>query len=752
MQETSYRILIVDDDPGQIEMAAEFLHIAGFEDVDLAYDLQGLWQRLETRQYDIVLLDYKLPDGTGVDALAEFKARGHTLPVVMVTGQGDERVAVQAMQRGAADYLMKSGDYLLTLPSLIRKTIHAHQLQMSVDRSMEQIRYQATLLNNVRDAVVVWDMNGLITYWNPAASALFGWSAAERLGCKVGEVYLPAFNPPAQLPREHDSIGQHVVRQYRTRSQQVIWVSSRITLLRDPGADNRLIGYMDVSHDITRRKEAEEALRAERNFVSAVLDTVGALVVVLDRQGRIARFNRACEQTIGYSFTEVRGKYIWDVLLLAEEQESVRAIFQQVQSGKFPSENEYTVVSKSGDHRLIAWSNTALTNRDGQVEFIIATGIDITARRLAEKALRESEARYRAIVEDYQTELICRFTPNGALTFANEVYCQYFGKSRSELVGANFMSFLPADERYRNVQHLGGFSQANPVATIEYQLALPNQGLRWHQRTDRAIFDEHGRLFEFQSVGRDITDRKRAEEAIKTAQTHLIQAARLATIGEMASGVAHQINNPLTTIIADAQILRRKLAGDAPGRDSVEAIEQAGWRLQEVVQRLLEFSRPATATLESLSVNNTVRRALLLIGAHIESLGINLVTSLDESLPLVRGNPRQLEDLWVNLLLLARDACEDSNPHTIHVISLTTGPGVVTVEVWDDGVPIPPDQLDSIFEPNFVGPSSGRGTGMELSICREIVRQHGGQIEAERPDEHVTIFRVTLPAENLPRG
>lgn len=620
----TYRVLIIDDDLAQAEMVREFLGIAGYQHVDHTADIQSAWQRLGEQAYDIILLDYRLPDGTGLELLEQLSRRGPQIPVVMVTGQGNERIAVQAIQHGAADYLLKSGDYLITLPALIHKTIQAHQLKLSIQQTQEQIRYQATLLNNVRDAIVVWDLAGRITYWNPAAEALFGCDAEERLGRPVANVYLSVFKPPVSIPKEGETAGAHVVRQFQGREGKTIWVSSRVTTLLDHNQPGRPLGYMDVSHDITRSIEAEQALRA-------------------------------------------------------------------------------------------------------------------------------SEARYRAIVEDYQTELICRYRPDGMLTFANEVYCRYFGKSRDELLGMNFLYFIPENERPKLVQHLSAFSQARPVGTLEHQVNLPGQGLRWLQRTDRAIFDDGGRIFEFQSVGRDITDRKRLEAQIQAAQTHLVHAARLATIGEVASGVAHQIYNPLTTIIADAQILLRQLPASQPGRESAEAIEQAGWRLQKVVQRLLEFSRPATQALGLLSVNETIQSALSLVHASVESIGGRLEAELGEGLPQVRGNAQQLENLWVNLLLLARDAIavQLTNDHkpAIRVITRAETPAEVRVEVWDNGRPIPADQLATIFEPNFVGPTSGRGTGMELSICREIVRQHGGQITAKSTADHDTIIFVTLPAE-----
>jgi two-component system NtrC family sensor kinase len=235
------------------------------------------------------------------------------------------------------------------------------------------------------------------------------------------------------------------------------------------------------------------------------------------------------------------------------------------------------------------------------------------------------------------------------------------------------------------------------------------------------------------------------EDQIRAAQTQLTQAARLATIGEMAAGIAHQIYNPLTTIIGDAQLLLRALSIDQPGRESAEAIEAAGWRVQEVIQRLMEFSKPGNGAMETLSVNATIERALEMVGEQIRSAGISLETQLDQDDLQVKGNSHQLEDLWLNLLLLARDASSDDQPHQISIQSGMGEHGWILVTVSDDGTPIPQEDLETIFEPNFIGPAIGRGTGMELSICREIVRQHNGEIEVESTPRRDTIFRVSLP-------
>jgi signal transduction histidine kinase len=256
-------------------------------------------------------------------------------------------------------------------------------------------------------------------------------------------------------------------------------------------------------------------------------------------------------------------------------------------------------------------------------------------------------------------------------------------------------------------------------------------------------------LIGYMDVSRDISERRRMETEIETAMTHLTESARLAAIGELASGVAHRIYNPLTSIIANAQILKHNNSDQLIMFESVEDIEKAGWKAQEVVRQLLDFSRPSNYSLGVLSVEDTVRKALELVGSQIEANGVNLALNFRKNSPSIFGNARQMEDLWVNLLLLARDATSDGKLHFISVKTDLVGREVV-VEVFDDGNPIPEEQLAHVFEPDFIGGSIGRGTGLELSICREIVRQQKGRISVKSNSEGTTFFvhfpvKVTEP-------
>ena len=254
---TPYQVLVVDDDQSFATMIKDYLELIQSFEVSLSTDIQGLWTRIRQQPFDLLVLDYELPDGNGLETLRELAAQDDCLPVVMVTGRGDERVAAQAIQYGAAHYFIKGKDRFTSLPVLITKAISDFQVKRSYKPSLEKIRYQALLLNNVRDAVVVWDVEGMITYWNPAAEKIFGWARTERLGQVAADCYLNEFSPPIRIPPEGATTGQEVEREVTTRAGNRIWVSSRVAVLRDHEEDGNFIGWMDVSRDISKRKQVE---------------------------------------------------------------------------------------------------------------------------------------------------------------------------------------------------------------------------------------------------------------------------------------------------------------------------------------------------------------------------------------------------------------------------------------------------------------------------------------------------------------
>ncbi len=258
--------------------------------------------------------------------------------------------------------------------------------------------------------------------------------------------------------------------------------------------------------ELKKRYHVEDTLEQERDFTAAVLDTVGALVIVLDAQGRIVRFNRNCEQVTGHSFAEIRHKPFWDVLLLPQDIEPVKAVFADLKVGQFPNTYENAWVTKTGEQRLIAWLNTALLGDEGNVAYVISTGIDITESQQAEHALRKSEASNRALLEAIP-DLILRYSDDGTYLGFSPAKNFQVAYHQPDQIGHNVVDILPFDLAQQRLHYLKKASETGETQT--YEFTIPSQDGTRHQEARVAVSGENEVLV----IVRDISDRKQAKEA-----------------------------------------------------------------------------------------------------------------------------------------------------------------------------------------------------------------------------------------------
>lgn len=325
--------------------------------------------------------------------------------------------------------------------------------------------------------------------------------------------------------------------------------------------------------DITERLRAEEALQAERNFVSAILDTAGALVVVLDREGRIVRFNRACERVTGYSADEVMGRAIWDFLILPEEVDEVRATFEDLRAGHFPVQFENHWVTKDGSRHLIAWSNSVLTDAGGAVQYVIGTGIDITERRQADIALRAGEERYRLLFE--RSPDMVFMVRNSRITAVNPAIRKTLGYEPEEVIGLAPWDISPE----RQPDGMTSAQKAEMMSTLVREKGP--QTFEWiYRRKDGALVDCEVSLTSYtvenetyvQAIARDITERKRAEEHRLSLERHLEAQKRQFYRETILSVTDGKLD------IADAPEVRAYIAGAQLKMDVNEASEVSSAR------------------------------------------------------------------------------------------------------------------------------------------------------------------------------
>jgi len=364
------------------------------------------------------------------------------------------------------------------------------------------------------------------------------------------------------------------------------------------------------------------------------------------------------------------------------------------------------------------------------------------------RELRRSEEKYRNVVED-QTELIVRWLPDGSRTFVNDSYCRYFGLSYEEAMGTSFFDLINEEDRDAVRRRVASISPSDPVSSSEHRIVRPDGSLGWNQWTDRGIFDEQGRFVEFQSVGRDITQRKRLEEQEQRHQAQLVHISRLTVAGELASGLAHELNQPLAAIGNYGQVCQRMI--DSGNVDlsklhkAVREISGQAMRGGEIIRRMRDFVRKQEASRSVADFNEIVREAIELMRMQARDGRVTLQIELaDEPLP-VMADTVQIQQVIVNIMQNGFDAMAevDECDRVLTVRTSRKDESTVEIAVVDRGPGMSEEAFERMFESFFTTKSKGLGIG--LSISRSIIEGHGGHIWAAPNPGGGATFRFELP-------
>jgi PAS domain S-box-containing protein len=365
--------------------------------------------------------------------------------------------------------------------------------------------------------------------------------------------------------------------------------------------------------------------------------------------------------------------------------------------------------------------------------------------RLKEQDLKRSEERYREVVET-QTELVCRHRADTTLTFVNEAYCKFFGLKREDLLGRKFLELATPAVQEKALRDIALLSEERKVITVEHEHVLPDGNMAWVHWSACAIVDADGTVAEFQAIGRDVTDRKRAEEATQ----NLMHASRLAAIGELTATIAHELNQPLGAVLANAEsaalLLEQPVVPFGELREILTSITEQNLRAVETIQRIRALSRKRAMEIQPLDLNETVLDAMRLAQGDALRRRVQIHLNLSRPLPPLRGDPVHLQHVLLNLVLNSMDAMSDNAQSDRHVFVSTAynGNGMVEVAVRDVGRGIPTPDLQRVFDSFFTTKRDGMGLG--LSIARSIVQLHSGRIWAENnADGRGTTFHLAMP-------
>ncbi|MEA2078622.1 MAG: PAS domain S-box protein [Pseudomonadota bacterium] len=380
---------------------------------------------------------------------------------------------------------------------------------------------------------------------------------------------------------------------------------------------------------------------------------------------------------------------------------------------------------------------------------ILASRASVELQRMhAEDALKRSEANYRLLVEN-QTDLIMRLDTLAKLAFVSPSCCARLGRKESELLGNEIFSFIHSDES--NIARVAWQQALAPPYKASCELrTLTSQGWCWFAWILKGVIDVNGTISEVIAVGRDVSERVHAEDQARDTIRKLAHVGRLSSMGEMASGIAHELNQPLTAIMSFAQASRRMLDSNSADIVEYKAILEriaANAKLAgEIIQRVRGFVRKTEPNKAPVELRLLIHEVTGLLSSELRHGDIQLSLHVDDALPRVSGDPIQIQQVLVNLLRNAIEAITEHNAwlREISISAKVSQQKNVIVEVHDTGPGIPAEVQKQLFDAFITTKPEGLGVG--LSICHTIIEAHGGTLCVESLAGEGTVFRFTLTA------
>jgi len=497
-----------------------------------------------------------------------------------------------------------------------------------------------------------------------------------------------------------------------------------------PGAMRFLQSITRIMVDSLRRREVEAALKRETLFNENLLRTADIIILVLDRDGRIVRFNRFMEDLGGYSLSEAFGRSWFETFIPSRDRARVRTYFSAAVQGAETRGNVNPIVTKDGSEHLIEWYNKALEEPTGNTVGVLCIGLDITTRRRVENWME-------SLVETTQDAVIS-IDRQGRVVLFNPSAERIFGYERQEIRGENLARLMPepyASEHNGYVERYERTGERRAIGRIRTVEAMRKDGTVFpiELSVTEIPLDEE---VHYAAFIRDISEKTKLEQL-------LVEKERLAVVGATAAGFVHEIGNPLNAMSMTAQLLERRLAKDRDLLDEsvytqVRNLREELRRLNELLQEFRSLARQESYDLRPTSLTELCGEVFALHAQAYRQQGVEVTRSFPDGLPLVRADRDKLKQALINLCNNALEAM----PHggTLQVRASALG-GEVTLEVRDSGTGVK-KEID-VFEP--FATTKPKGTGLGLMITRKIVAAHGGTITYDSEAGKGTTFRITLP-------
>ena len=697
----------------------------------------------------------------GSDELQEIMARwGYDSPQNMATVNAmlDEKAVERRLIATAAGFATLAiiallvADRMRRQSNRIRRAVAERERAETVSREWER-RFR-DLLEGTQLVAVMVDPHGAITFCNDYVCSITGWRREEFVGHAAEDFldteYLATMQEAMQSAAARRSLPgrEGAILAKNGEWRRIQWTS---TVLRDPGG--RTAGFAGLGEDVTelQRLRAETAIRECEERFRTIFQHAAIGVAQLDPEGRILVANDQFHAMLGYAPGELTGASL-SSRACAEDVEALRKHAARLAAGEistFSMEARY--IRKDGATAWCRLSMSALLDPDNRPVHFVAVVEDITERKHAEAALRESEERFRTMA-DTAPVMIWVAGPDKKCTFFNKPWLTFTGRTLEEEMGDGWATGVHADDLGRCWETYATAFDARRAFQMEYRLRSADGSYRWIRDEGVPRFEPDGSFAGYIGSCIDVTDARRAQEEALARQ-------KLECIGVLAGGIAHRFNNLLGSILASTQLALADVAPGSPAHEELLRINTVSMGAAAIVSELLVYAGKENKGFEPIEISTVVSEMLQLLRVSI-SKQATFQVDLARDLPLVQGNASQIRQVVMNLVTNASEALGEK----AGVITITTSKAAcpraangngkapsadgVRLEISDTGCGMTQEVVARMFDPYFTTKFAGRGLG--LAAVQGIVRGHRGTIQTISSPGQGTCFEILLPSIQEP--
>lgn len=474
------------------------------------------------------------------------------------------------------------------------------------------------------------------------------------------------------------------------------------------------------------------------DIFSGLIENAAVLILYLDYDRKIALCNKKAENIIGLKHADIIGKDWLKILFRdihdAMKRDMFKAVLDDALTYRRAKDFQCHLLGGDGSLRLISWNITPSFDKNNQIQGSILFGQDITEIQERENSIKNIDDSLKNIISSISEYALYVINLDGLITYFGMGCEMMFGYSKPEII---FKHVSILHNTHKAVAELDIIlERVRLFGKYESELELfTKTGTAFPIRlTVNQFLDADGKLTGYIFIGKDITQTKKLEYQI-------FQAEKLAALGQLSAGMAHEINNPLFVISGRLEILKQEEL--APKlKETINLIDSQTNRIRKLVDRILKFARKTPLILETVNINESIERALPLINHNIGFLvKVEVEKSLEENMPKILGDPDQLHEVFLNIITNAYQAMP--NGGVIKITTRNLKNLYAQIQITDSGMGISADNFKNIFMPFFS--TKGQGIGLGLSICHNIIKNHNGSIELESQVNQGTTFTIKLP-------